>query len=51
MTGQAPARPAAGPDATTGDVLDVDGVSVRIAGRDILRDVRFTIGHFECVDE
>jgi zinc/manganese transport system ATP-binding protein len=33
-----------GADVTGADVLDVDGVTVRIAGRDILRDVRFTIG-------
>jgi zinc/manganese transport system ATP-binding protein len=43
----AAAGPAAGGQTGTGpgpDVLDVDGVSVRIGGRDILRDVRFTIG-------
>jgi zinc/manganese transport system ATP-binding protein len=55
VTGKALAQPAAtgpdatgpdvtGPDATGPDVLDVDGVTVRIAGRDILQDVRFTIG-------
>jgi zinc/manganese transport system ATP-binding protein len=32
------------PATAAADVLDVDGVTVRIAGRDILRDVRFTIG-------
>jgi zinc/manganese transport system ATP-binding protein len=40
MTSKALAPPAT----AAADVLDVDGVTVRIAGRDILRDVRFTIG-------
>jgi zinc/manganese transport system ATP-binding protein len=49
MSSKAPARAAAAAAAATAAaaaaaVLDVDGVSVRIAGRDILRDVAFTIG-------
>jgi zinc/manganese transport system ATP-binding protein len=43
MSGKAPAGMTAA-DVTTADVLDVDGVTVRIGGRDILQDVRFSIG-------
>jgi zinc/manganese transport system ATP-binding protein len=41
MTSRVSTEPAALDQA---DVLAVDGVSVRIGGRDILRDVRFTVG-------
>jgi zinc/manganese transport system ATP-binding protein len=37
------------PDGTGGQVLMVDGVSVRLAGRQILTDVSFTIGPGEFV--
>ena len=41
----------AGPDARqdSAEMLAVDGVSVRLAGRDVLRDVRFSIGRGEFV--
>jgi zinc/manganese transport system ATP-binding protein len=39
-----PAEPAIGPGGSPPGVLAVDGVSVRLGGRDILRDVRFGIG-------
>ena len=39
MTGQPPARPAAGP----ADVLSVKDLNVRLGGRQILRDVSFTM--------
>jgi zinc/manganese transport system ATP-binding protein len=38
------AAPATTPAASADNVLDVDGVTVRIAGRDILQDVTFSIG-------
>jgi len=48
MSSNAPARAATTAAATAAaadaEVLDVDGVTVRIAGRDILRDVTFSIG-------
>ena len=43
MTGQPPARPAASP----ADVLSVEDLNVRLGGRQILRDVSFTMGEGE----
>jgi zinc/manganese transport system ATP-binding protein len=43
-TGDAPTG-----EAPTGDVLSVDGVSVRLGGREVLHDVRFAIGPGEFV--
>ncbi len=40
MTSQ---RPTTGQDGAPGDTLTVDGVSVRLGGREVLHDVRFTI--------
>jgi zinc/manganese transport system ATP-binding protein len=44
-----PARPAATPGDPGRQVLEVDGVSVRLAGRQILDEVRFSIGPGELV--
>jgi zinc/manganese transport system ATP-binding protein len=43
MTGRAVTRAGPGLAADHEDVLAVEGVSVRLAGREVLRDVRFTI--------